>query len=212
MLRRSVFLGGSVRAHTRPWFGRRCLRSAGGDAFKVHFSRFEPTNSDCREAFENPGLAVQPAFKRGDPVPSLEESLVRITFSDSNGHKTTLAGYVGMTLAQVPRLHNVEHKVLVSESSEVDPDPFSVQATENWKEDVFGEGLDTYHTHVLVQPAWIEKMPPIEPDEEDMLEKMEYLGRYERTPESRIASVIVLTKEMDGLEVFVPDQYPIHIP
>lgn len=53
--------------------------------------------------------------------------------------------------------------------------------------------------HVVVRPDWFDKLPPASEDEEDMLDLAAGVART-----SRLSCQIVLTGEMDGLEVRIP--------
>lgn len=53
--------------------------------------------------------------------------------------------------------------------------------------------------HVVVRPDWFDKLPPASEDEEDMLDLAAGVART-----SRLSCQIVLTAEMDGLEVRIP--------
>lgn len=53
--------------------------------------------------------------------------------------------------------------------------------------------------HVIVAAAWFAKLPPASPDEEDMLD---FASGVTRT--SRLACQILLTTDIDGLEVRMP--------
>ena len=53
--------------------------------------------------------------------------------------------------------------------------------------------------HVLIATEWFDKLPPAVDDEEDMLDLAAGAGRT-----SRLACQIVLTSELDGLEVRIP--------
>ena len=55
--------------------------------------------------------------------------------------------------------------------------------------------------HVYVAPAWFDKLPPREEMEEGMLE-----CAWEPRANSRLSCQIILTSEMDGLELTVPQQ------
>lgn len=54
--------------------------------------------------------------------------------------------------------------------------------------------------HVIVNPDWAGKLPPMAKDEEDMLE-----GAIDVTEHSRLSCQIVLTPELNGLKVNVPE-------
>ena len=53
--------------------------------------------------------------------------------------------------------------------------------------------------HVVVAPAWFDRLPPAVDDEEDMLDLAAQVTRT-----SRLSCQIVLTAELDGLEVRIP--------
>lgn len=53
--------------------------------------------------------------------------------------------------------------------------------------------------HVIVVPEWFDRLPPAVDDEEDMLDLAAQVTRT-----SRLSCQIVLTPELDGLEVRIP--------
>ena len=53
--------------------------------------------------------------------------------------------------------------------------------------------------HVIVAPDWFDRLPPAVDDEEDMLDLAAQVTRT-----SRLSCQIVLTSELDGLEVRIP--------
>ncbi len=55
--------------------------------------------------------------------------------------------------------------------------------------------------HVIVAPEWFERLPPAVEDEEDMLDLAAQVTRT-----SRLSCQIVLTAELDGLEVRIPGE------
>ncbi len=55
--------------------------------------------------------------------------------------------------------------------------------------------------HVIVADDWFAKLPPATGDEEDMLD---LAARVART--SRLSCQIILTEELDGLEVHIPGE------
>lgn len=55
--------------------------------------------------------------------------------------------------------------------------------------------------HVYVDPAWVERLPPMSDDEASMLE----MTAAERRPESRLSCEITLTDSLDGLVVHLPE-------
>lgn len=55
--------------------------------------------------------------------------------------------------------------------------------------------------HVIVDPAWYGRLPPVDDDEADMLDFAIGL-----TPTSRLGCQVELVDELDGLVVTVPDE------
>ena len=55
--------------------------------------------------------------------------------------------------------------------------------------------------HVIVAPEWFERLPSAVDDEEDMLDLAAQVTRT-----SRLSCQIVLTPELDGLEVRIPGE------
>ena len=53
--------------------------------------------------------------------------------------------------------------------------------------------------HVIVAPDWFDKLPTALPDEEDMLDLAAGIART-----SRLSCQILLSEELDGLEVRIP--------
>ncbi len=56
--------------------------------------------------------------------------------------------------------------------------------------------------HVYVAPEWVDRLPPKDPMEEDMLD-----FAYEPNPErSRLTCQLKVSAELDGLKVFMPEK------
>ena len=56
--------------------------------------------------------------------------------------------------------------------------------------------------HVYVDPAWLEKLPPVGADEDDLLDG----AAAERLPNSRLSCQIRITPELDGLVLRLPEK------
>jgi 2Fe-2S ferredoxin len=54
--------------------------------------------------------------------------------------------------------------------------------------------------HVYVDPEWIDKLPPADPQEEGMLE-----CAYDRRENSRLSCQIEMSEKLDGLVVETPE-------
>ena len=77
--------------------------------------------------------------------------------------------------------------------------------SERWIEDAYGEGPASWSSHVVIPKEWYEKLP------EPMFAEKETLDLVDPediTPTSRLATEIVLTKDLDGMTVYVPDPPP----
>lgn len=63
-----------------------------------------------------------------------------------------------------------------------------------------GGNLTCATCHVYVQAPWQDRLPPVSPDEDTMLD----YTAAERLPSSRLSCQIPLVPELDGLNVDVP--------
>lgn len=88
--------------------------------------------------------------------------------------------------------------------------PVEKVQSDTWTEPLFGEGPTSGFDHVLLSGNGVETAAPKNGSEERMLNH--YWDSEELFPESRLASVITLTKAMDGMIVFVPDRIVDDIP
>ncbi len=149
------------------------------------------------------------AGARGPLVtPMASDVLVDVTLIDFRGKRHQIKGIVGQTLTKAAEwngLHDVLEDDAAFGSSET---PVQVVHNERWTEDKYGEGCSSHIPHVIVTNEWFDKLPKMLWDEEEQLQKLENWAPGERTPHSRIASEIYLTKELSGLTVHVPDMYP----
>lgn len=65
-----------------------------------------------------------------------------------------------------------------------------------------GGALACATCHCYVAPEWLDRLPPVEPAEEEMLA----CTAAERRPTSRLSCQIVMRDEWDGLTVDLPDR------
>lgn len=56
--------------------------------------------------------------------------------------------------------------------------------------------------HVYVDPAWLDRLPPAQPHEQEMLDST----AAERRPGSRLSCQIQLTEDLQGLVLVVPER------
>jgi hypothetical protein len=78
--------------------------------------------------------------------------------------------------------------------------------SERWTEDLFGEGPQLGHDHVLIPKEWMAKCPPRVEQEVTLLATI--WDPDEITDASRLACMLPLTKELDGMVVYLPDRVP----
>jgi len=128
--------------------------------------------------------------------PSVYDVIVKINFLDDEGNRRTVPGLIGKTL----------HETAIAHGIDIGPSscghPVEVKRSDTWTEPLYGEGANTGFDHVVLQGNGVETAAPMDRMEEKMLK--EYWNADELFPESRLASQIVLTKEMDGMNVYLP--------
>ncbi|GMH52981.1 hypothetical protein TrRE_jg6321 [Triparma retinervis] len=134
------------------------------------------------------------------PTP-LQCSRQPITFIDHSGARVTVPGIVGSTVYDVASTHKI------------DLGPSSLGATvenvhnERWTEDLFGEGVTTAFDHIKIPRAYQGIVGRMTKQEEMMLDQ--YWDEEEISAEaSRLACMVKVTKEMDGMSIFIPDGLP----
>jgi hypothetical protein len=88
--------------------------------------------------------------------------------------------------------------------------PPECQRTDTWIEPTFGEGTSSGYDHVVLVGKGRDSAARITPIEEQMLG--DYWDWDEIFEGSRLASTITLTKEMDGMTVYVPDRLADEVP
>lgn len=108
------------------------------------------------------------------------------TFIKPNGKRTTVPGRVGWSLLKTAQHHDVGLE--------------GWEASPSWSED-YGDGPATAADHVVVAKEWFDKLAPMYPEEEKMLGYVEHV-----TETSRLAAVIKLSKELDGITVYIPPE------
>lgn len=88
--------------------------------------------------------------------------------------------------------------------------PPEVARTDTWTEPTFGEGITSGYDHVVLVGNGTETAPRKTYIENQMLE--DHWDVDEIYEGSRLASTVTLTKEMDGMTVYVPDRIVDDIP
>jgi len=82
--------------------------------------------------------------------------------------------------------------------------------SDTWTEPLYGEGPTTGYDHVLLVGNGVETAKPITPHEKSAL--ADYWDEDEIFPESRLATQVIVTREMEGMTVYVPDRLVDDIP
>jgi hypothetical protein len=137
----------------------------------------------------------------------VDDDFVRVTFIDYLGGRHERRGRVGQTLVDVCRAHGMD--LLEDDSVNQGGEIHQRVNTDRWTEDLFGEGPQSALSHVIIPDDMLAKLPA------PLVSEMSVLDEIDdelRTNNSRLGSVITLTKELDGLEVFVPDPPPSDLP
>jgi len=125
---------------------------------------------------------------------------VKIVFIDHEGSRAVVPGRVGMSVAEVAELHGI------------DIGPTSVGGvrekvhSERWTEPLYGEGCVLGYDHVQIPPAWRATLADKTPWEQEMLET--YWDSEDLNDASRLASQLTLSKQHDGIQVYIPDGIP----
>ena len=103
----------------------------------------------------------------------------RVTYIDTNGKETTLDIAVGTSVMQAAVFHGIDG--IVAEC---------------------GGSMMCATCHVYVDESQLDRLPPVSPTEDEMLE----CTRAERRANSRLSCQLVVTPELDGLVVHTPDR------
>lgn len=136
-------------------------------------------------------------------APSVADVTIHVTFVDNSGNRTRVPGRIGQSILDTARLHKLPMDGMSNDSS-----PHAIKQSDEWTEDVFGEGPYTCNSHVLVAPEWVDRVPkPLSAE----IERLEALDE-ELTAHSRLGESITLTKDLDGLVVYLPAYPPTDIP
>jgi len=130
--------------------------------------------------------------------PSVMEIIIHLNVVDPSGARRQVPAYIGKTIYDTCEMHGI------------DLGPASVGATleevrsDTWTEPLYGEGPTSGFDHVLITGNGVETAKPITWMEERAMG--DYWDDDEIFPESRLATQVFLTREMDGMTVYVPDR------
>lgn len=136
--------------------------------------------------------------------PSVMDNIVMLNFVDPSGARRQVSAYIGKSIYDT------------SEMNGIDLGPASTGGrveevrSDTWTEPLYGEGPTTGYDHVLLVGNGVGTAKPMTHVEKKVL--YEYWEDDEVFPESRLATQVVVTKEMGGMTVYIPDRIIDNIP
>ena len=180
----------------------------------LHSSRTNVAVTSCRRTFAAAAAAAAHAPPAATitpipdiPAPSVYDKIIKITIIDPSGARRSIPALVGQSLYTACTMNNI------------DLGPASVGAPQQrinsttWTEPLYGEGITSGFDHVILQSenAGVMSAEPPHSNEIQMLEA--YWDDDELVEgSSRLASMVTINKDMDGMVVYVPDRLCDDIP
>mmetsp|Transcript_1470 Transcript_1470/g.5703 ORF Transcript_1470/g.5703 Transcript_1470/m.5703 type:complete len:173 (-) Transcript_1470:472-990(-) len=155
-------------------------------------------HSALRHAPRRAALGARPAARSLSA--SVADVTVKITFVDHEGSRAVVPGRVGQSVAEVAHMHGIDIGPICMGAER------EAIRSDAWTEDLFGEGPTLGYDHVQIPPAWNATLPPKTEWEQELLES--YWDQDDLTDASRLASLLVLKKDHDGIQVYIPDGIP----
>ena len=135
---------------------------------------------------------------------TVAENTIKLNFVDVDGNRATVPGRVGQTLLDVA----VQHGIDLEGACGGGGGPTEVRRTENWVETTYGEGPQCFYCHVQVPSSYDSFLPEAAEVETQGLDDV-WEDEVSRT--SRLACMITLRREHDGMAVYVPDAPPVDV-
>lgn len=126
---------------------------------------------------------------------------VKLVLVNTLGQRVRVPGKLGQTVAEAAASAGFDD--LRAPCCNALPQTVKHTTAGGWVEPKFGEGAYCSHCMVIVPQDRVKAMPPVLPDEAERL--AEYPFKDEMTTTSRLACRVKITKEMDGMTVFVPN-------
>lgn len=164
-----------------------------------HFSRFVASVAGSTTRRNNT-IALRTFAAEADSsigtAPSVFDKIISLTIVDPSGARRKINGMVGKSLYDACETNEVELGPMTIGG------PSEIVHSERWTEPVFGSGPTSGYDHVIVSGPGVDTATPMTPSESRMIE--DYWDFDEIFPESRLASMITLTKKMNGMIVYVP--------
>ena len=144
----------------------------------------------------------------GMPLPRASDVAVSVNLKFHGGEVARITGRVGQSIVDACAAHGIEELYADDGGGGAITD---IVHRDSWTEQTFGEGPQSVVSHVILTNDWVDKVPPPLTGEETILKHSLDEGER-RGANSRLASEITLTKELDGITCFVPPQPPFNIP
>ncbi|KAL7443976.1 hypothetical protein ACHAXH_009886 [Discostella pseudostelligera] len=146
------------------------------------------------------------------PIPdispaSVYDKIIKITIIDPSGARRSIPALVGQSLYTACTMNNI------------DLGPASVGAPQQrinsstWTEPLYGEGATSGFDHVILQSDNIGVMAAEPPHSNEIAMLEAYWDEDELVEgSSRLASMVMINNDMDGMVVYVPDRLCDDIP
>mmetsp|Transcript_8194 Transcript_8194/g.11704 ORF Transcript_8194/g.11704 Transcript_8194/m.11704 type:complete len:174 (-) Transcript_8194:260-781(-) len=135
---------------------------------------------------------------------SVYDSIVKLNFVDPSGARRQVPALVGKTIYEICDMHSIDLGPASTGG------PVEAVRSDTWTEPLYGEGPTTGYDHILLVGNGSSTVTPMTHAEEKVLKQ--YWDDDEIFPESRLATQIVVNKDMDGMTVYVPDRLVDDIP
>jgi hypothetical protein len=137
------------------------------------------------------------------PEQFVRDSLISVTLLDWEGSRHVIQGRVGQNLHEACRLAGLD--LIKDDSLGGGGGKYCAYRTPEFTEDLFGEGPQSPLSHIVISNEWVHKLPAPSAREARILEDVR---DGELTENSRLATEIILAKDLDGLVVAVPEAPP----
>jgi len=157
-----------------------------------------PTLRTWRHASTETNTTAAVSVVDNSGPPSVMDAIVNLNFVDPEGARRQVPGFIGKSVYETCEMHGI------------DLGPASIGApveevrSSTWTEPLYGEGPTSGFDHILITGNGSDTAKPITWMEERCLQ--DYWDDDEIFPESRLATQVTITKEMDGMTVYVPDR------
>ncbi len=129
---------------------------------------------------------------------TVDDKKVNVTFIQLDGSRVTVPGLVGQNLVEVAAAHDIVLHNLCGGGG----DPIGKKRSSRWMETLFGAGPSCNSCMVILRKQYYDMLPrPFEKE----VRLMEDCQEDYVTGSSRLGCQVVLTKEMDGIQILLPE-------